>query len=477
VFLNDVMRFEVTDSFNQSATQHGLQWFAANGGQNTTFDNFKMTPDQNPNRSTGGRHFSPGLHLLSLPPTAQSGQALSAAKLARWNNAVGGYAATNVQDSSAGTGYWARFDSDVTLTAPTDTVYGPFTFSLTSGWNLIGYPFLAPMAVDWNAMQVQETDTGISVSFRDAVQRGWIDGVMWTYQAQEGYRVVHPTFPDALRTFEPWQGYWVRTTRPIQLTLSPPNTVRKNAARASRRAPALNDWSLTLFARDGNGGQDSCVLGVSHALQGDGAALKPPPAPEASPTVYFPNGQPLPYGVNVRQSINNQTAWDVEVLPAHGSSSVTLDWSNMTGVPNKVRLTLIDTETNKRYYMRTQNGVTVNTNGAPRRFQLIASSDAGGRRLLNALNTTGGRGESPVLVSFVLGSDAHVTMDVISPTGKLITHTPAAVRRSLGLNTLTWNGKDARGRVLARGLYILRVTATDDEGKTMSLTRTVPLGR
>jgi hypothetical protein len=168
----------------------------------------------------------------------------------------------------------------------------------------------------------------------------------------------------------------------------------------------------------------------------------------------------------------------VEVLPSPGSATVTLDWSNLTGVPKSVRLTLVDVETGKRYYMRTQGGLTVPARGAsPRRFKLIASTDISGRRLLSALNATGGRGSGAVLVSFVLGSEADVTLEVLSPTGKVVSRPLGATRRSAGLNTLTWDGKDPLGRVTPRGVYLLRVTATDDEGRTMSLTQPMTWGR
>lgn len=476
VFFGDMMNavFSVTDNFNnKSETTHGIQWFAANGGENTTFDNFSVTPSSQPLGSGGrGRRFSPGLYLLSLPTSAQ----LSGVKLARWNNVSGTVETGETPVPRSGEGYWAQFTNDVTLTAPAVGDPQPFTFSLSTGWNLIGYPFLMPMVLDWNGIRVRDAATGTTTTLADAVQRGWLDEVMWTYQGADGYRPVHPTLSGALNILEPWQGYYVKATQPLQLTLPAPNNVQ-TFKRSNVRTSTLNNWSLMLTVRDGSG-QDSCMLGVSNGAGGDGVALKPPPAPGTAPSVAFPSGGQTPYAVNLRQSVHNGAEWDVEALPSASSATVTLDWSNMTGVPKNVRLTLVDVETGKRYYMRTQSGLTVPSRGAsPRRFKLIASTDVSGRRLLSALNATGGRSSGPVLVSFVLGSQADVTLEVLSPTGKVVSRTLGATHRSAGLNTLTWDGKDPMGRVTPRGVYLLRVTAIDDEGRTMSLTQPMTLGR
>ncbi len=476
VFFDNMLTpvFSVTDNFNKSATMHGLQWFASNGGENTAYDNFAVTPASNPNAPTGrGRRFSPGLYLLSLPMSAQLS---SGVKLARWNNLSGTVEPSETPGTRSGEGYWAQFDRETVLTAPASASSQPFTFSLAAGWNLIGYPFLTPMALDWNGITVRDVTTGVVTTWADAVQRGWLDEVMWTYQNADGYRPVHPTLSGALNTLEPWQGYYVKATQPLQLTLPAPDNV-PTVKRSNVRAASLSNWSLTLTVRDGSG-QDSCVLGVSNGAGGDGVALKPPPAPSPAPSVAFPSGGQTPYAVNLRQSMNSRAEWDVEVTPSPNSATVTLDWSNLTSVPKNVRLTLVDVETGKRYYMRTQSGLTVPSHGAsPRRFQLIASTDVSGRRLLSALNATGGRSSGPVLVSFVLGSQADVTLEVLSPTGKVVSRPLGATHRSAGLNTLTWDGKDPRGRVIPRGVYLLRVTAIDDEGRTMSLTQPVTLGK
>ncbi|MCS6859999.1 MAG: S8 family serine peptidase [Abditibacteriales bacterium] len=480
VFFGDMLNpvFSVTDEFNKSATAHGVQWFAANGGENTTFDNFAVTPGANPLGGGGGRgrRFSPGLYLLSLPVGGQVVHLPSGVKLARWNNVSGTVETSGTPVLRSGEGYWAQFTHDTTLTAPSVGTAQPFTFLLDAGWNLIGYPFLTPMALDGNGIRVRDITTGVVTTLSDAVHRGWLDEVMWTYQGSEGYRPVHPTLPGALHTLEPWQGYFVKATQPLQLTLPAPDSV-PTFKRANVRTPTLNNWSLTLTVRDGSG-QDSCVLGVSSTAGGDGVALKPPPAPQTAPSVYFPASGLTPYAVSLRQSVQSGAEWDVEVLPSPVSATVTLDWSNLTGVPKNVRLTLVDVETGKRYYMRTQSGLTLPVHGAvPRRFKLIASTDVSGRRLLSALNATGGRSSGPLLVSFVLGSEAHVTLEVLSPTGKVISRPLGATRRSAGLNTLAWDGKDPMGRVTPRGVYLLRVTAIDDEGRTMSLTQPVTLGR
>jgi hypothetical protein len=307
--------------------------------------------------------------------------------------------------------------------------------------------------------------------------------------------MVHPTLPQALRELEPWRGYWVHTTRPLELILpSPSRLPALSRAASTRRSNSVDEWSLRLVVK-GQGSEDACVLGVSRAAaQGEYLAPKPPPPPEPGPVLYFPvasrdNGSAgfqtadrmsAPraggtYAVSLRSGLASKAVWEVEVNPQGATQPLTLTMPNLSQLPRNLKVYLVDAETGQRRYMRTVNGYTINAADKPRRFQIVIEPAGAERKLLSALAATGGGSGKPVLLSFVLGSEANVMMEVVSPTGKLIARSPAPVRRSAGLNTLLWDGKDQRGSMLGRGIYLMRITATDDEGRTMSLVRPVPL--
>jgi hypothetical protein len=494
-----VLRITASESFNQSATRHGLAWWWDD--VNTAYDNLVVSS------SLGGmnigsdssaivqKQFTSGIHLVSLPfnpnglKSSPSLIGQGSAKIARWNpqagvpyyDVMGEYDALPLSTMEMGRGYWVRLSNSLTLTAPPRQTLKdePFTLSLSSGWNLVGYPYVNPISFNLDAIEVREVSSTVSISMREAVRQGWIDDVFWTHETTNGYVMVHPTLSQALRELEPWRAYWVRTTRPLELTLPAPSRARAfNRAAAPRRSTSAEEWSLRLVVR-GQGSEDACILGVSRATaQGEYLAPKPPPVPEPSPTLYFPSvsnqtGQSQPYAVSLRSALSGKAVWEVEVNPQGSAQPLTLTMPNTVEVPRNLKIWLEDAETGQRRYMRTVSSYTVSS-GKPRRFRIIVEPAGAERKLLSAMAATGGSGR-PILLSFVLGDEARVSMEVISPTGKLMTRSPAPVRRSAGLNTLIWDGKDSRGSVLPRGVYLFRVTATDDEGRTMALVRPVPM--
>jgi hypothetical protein len=442
------------------------------------------------------KQFASGLHLLSLPSNP-SGSKLSAAligqsqsKVAQWNSQAGTPHYEVVGENSTlplaamevGRGYWVHLDSPIMLTVSTEQALKDqsFTLSLTSGWNLIGYPFTDSMLFDLDAIQVRENGSATALSLREAAQQGWLKDVFWTYIEGKGYLVVHPTLPHALRELEPWRAYWVHATRPLEIILPSHSRLSAlNRAAVTRRSKSADEWSLQLVVR-GQGSEDTCLLGVSRvAGSGEYVVRKPPPAPEPGPTLYFPsipnqNGQSQPYAVSLRSTLAPQAKWDVEVNPQGSSQPLMLTMPNLAELPRSLKVWLVDMKTGQRRYMRTVNSYNVNSDGKPRRFQIIVEPAGVERKLLSALAASGGSGK-PVLLSFVLGNEAYVSMEVINPTGKLVARSPVPVRRSAGLNTLIWDGRDSRGSILSRGVYLFRVTATDDEGRMMSLVRPLSL--
>jgi hypothetical protein len=478
VYWDGTLRIDVNESYNQAMTKQGLAW-DSNVDNGSGYDNLLITSGS-------------GLYLLSLPFNPDGSKLSPAlvnqsnAKMARWiaqadvphYEPVGESHALALASMQRGQGYWVRLINPVTLSAPSDSSLKdqPFALPLTAGWNLVGYPFADDMPFDLDKIQVREANAATSISLREAAQRGWADETLWTYAQESGYAMVHPTLPQALRELETWRAYWVRTTRPLELILPAPSRVPSlSRAPAVRRSNTLDEWLLRLVVQ-GQGSEDACILGVSRSAAGPGEyfALKPPPSPEPGPVLYFPSGQSQPSAVNLRSGVVGKTVWEVEVNPQGASQPLTLTMPNTAQMPRSLKIWLEDTETGQRRYMRTVSSYNVNSNGKPRRFRIIVEPAGAERKLLSALATTGGQG-SPVLLSFVLGTEAQVGMEVISPTGKLVTRTPAPVRRSIGLNTMIWDGKDNRGSVLPRGVYLLRVTAMDDEGRTMALARPVTL--
>jgi hypothetical protein len=74
-------------------------------------------------------------------------------------------------------------------------------------------------------------------------------------------------------------------------------------------------------------------------------------------------------------------------------------------------------------------------------------------------------------IGFTLTRDAKVRVTVETRAGGIL-RTVATASRPPGVVTVTWNGRDGRGRKVSRGTYVVRVSATSELGLTQ-LARTI----
>jgi uncharacterized repeat protein (TIGR03803 family) len=152
--------------------------------------------------------FQKGLQLFSLPYTYSGVDVdtifgYSGVKLAVWNPLTAIYSLTPTPPANqivAGQGYWARFPQQVNVTtpgtpAPTNT---PFIIALKPGWNMIGDPFPAAVALS----SLTFNDGTESYSTASLGTSALISPTFYAYSAgATGY--------SAASSLEPDQGYWV----------------------------------------------------------------------------------------------------------------------------------------------------------------------------------------------------------------------------------------------------------------------------
>ncbi len=248
----------------------------------------------------------------------------------------------------------------------------------------------------------------------------------------------------------------------------------------SRRKPSRNDWLVTLTAESG-AAKDSVFFGASSAER-NGNKLqigKPPLAPGQGDVQVFLVDRAATVterlGVDVRRNLADKEEWQLIVRTAQPNTDVTLRWNDLGAAPRPLRFRLIDETTGTRRYMRTTNGYTFRSGaaGEERTFRIELDTTPTTGRLLNHLSVVNnGQGAH---FSFVLSQSATVNARIITPTGKIAAVVARGMEGKQGLNALTWNGKSSSGASLARGVYIIEVTAVTEEGQEMREVRTFAL--
>lgn len=109
-------------------------------------------------------------------------------------------------DVSRGLGYWLKITVPAGETLNGTRALGPVAVPLGEGWNLVGLPQCAPVAL----ADCSVTQGATTLSFEDAAGAGWVSPYLYGYTPGGGYYMVHPTDPEYANDLEPWCGYWLR---------------------------------------------------------------------------------------------------------------------------------------------------------------------------------------------------------------------------------------------------------------------------
>ncbi|MER3462176.1 MAG: hypothetical protein C4342_04015 [Armatimonadota bacterium] len=79
-------------------------------------------------------------------------------------------------------------------------------------------------------------------------------------------------------------------------------------------------------------------------------------------------------------------------------------------------------------------------------------------------------------MQYSLSTDANVTVRVLSTSGQLVSQLDSALRNA-GTNSVVWNGRNARGVVVAPGVYMVEITAETLAGDRVRVTTPVTITR
>lgn len=388
-----------------------------------------------------------------------------------------------------GEGYWARFNTDTALLLSGGELVStlvPFPFTLpTANWTLFGNPFLSPLS--WNVDALKVRFGGVEVPLRQLVNSASpaMETYAWGYDplARDYYLIGDPSVIPGVTSLIPvGAGVWLKSNAANVVLMVPPPTTPPAPPRATRFA--ADYWSVELIARSGDLADRGNLLGVS---RGRAVTVQsPPPTPDQSDFVElsFVSGHagpsvPVRSEVDLRDSLAPHESWEVEVRTDRAGDQVQLTWPELSRVPNRYRLRLVDLLTGRVVAMRTSRSYTFGTNRSgitTRRFRVeLTPAAETGLRLSNVAVTTRGRGPNAGLsISYVLSRDAEVQIRVLSPSGRAVGTANRMTGRA-GANRAFWSGRQASGSAMTRGVYLVEITARDDEGQATRAVRIVPV--
>ncbi len=418
-------------------------------------------------------------YLFQNPePSAALGIAPSLLRLAHYDPALGRYLIFG-QDLTfdrlePGGGYWFRPPvSPVVLQNPLlPSGVGPTLVPIREGWNQLSNPFPWPILL--HGVEFAPSAGGAVLPFEDMVARGLARGTIFRWRADPSLAPLGGEYVAAsgrATLLQPWEGFWLFSEVNGVLYFFPPTfsgTLQTRLPSVAQEGPELPlDGSVIRIVARGPSGRDGTTwIGFSSRAR-DGwdrwDLVKPPPAPGGvRMSALIPHGTgDLPASVDIRSPRPRQV-WSLELVEPAGGE-VTVEFQGLRPIGRR-RWTLRDMQTGHGWDLRNVSQVTVMTEPSlPKRLELAYLEDNGlPLRVLN-LSATPVRGRG-LQISFLVTQPAKTEVQIQSLTGRKIwIQRSQAPGRS---QTIFWNGLSSDGKPVPRGLYLLTVIATDQEGTT-----------
>lgn len=400
--------------------------------------------------------------------------------IARWDPTLGAYRrySENPNDpqlrQALGRAFWLSTADPLTLDiAGQPAPEGDFAVPFAAGWNMVGNPY----TTDCDLTGAQVTVGGETRGLADAARRGWTRDYMWGYDAfLRSYVLLSPVIEAdfADDTLRRGRGAFFRAFTDGTLTLPrPEDAAVPSGAPAQTGEPVTVDWQIRLVAETSDAADVDNFAGVSAQAAALNAITSPP---IRGVDLFFPG----PGGVRGAASFAEPGAGDMScavTVAAEQAGPVTIRWPDLSEVPHDIRPVLVDTASGSRVYMRTVSQYTYEAEaGGIREFRLELKVGGTGALAVQTLAAT----EAPVgaQVVFALSRDAAATVEVLNMAGRRVrTLLSAGPVSANTVTTLTWDGRTTGGTRAPAGRYLLRITATADDGQSVSAMRAVSIRR
>ncbi len=396
---------------------------------------------------------------LTFNPTRPDGSAapVSVLDLVVWSPTVppsGKYVSlnrdANFPGAGGGRGYWTLPSESVTL-APRGKLWNqatPYTIGVAPGWNMIGSVFSTD--IEWGAVQVRYQGNLLPLASASNVIRPYA----WGYNPATGsYTLIQSG-----GVLKPGRGYWVRVLEPCEIILPTPGT---RAAALSRDAD-LTSNALQVVARLGNRLDADNYLSLA-PVSSRAPIEKPPFMGEYAAIQQIASSEVA--GLVAGRA--GQTVLAFEAVTNVANADVTVSFPNVAALGRRNEITLIDLATKTTRALATSGTYTYNSgeNAAPRRFAILVKPVTANSRLVISDVRTTGRSAGSMSFSFTLSNAATVRAQIVGTGGNTVRTLSQGRAAAQGSNALVWDGRDQRGVSVPSGTYMMKLTATDNEGR------------
>ncbi len=348
-------------------------------------------------------------------------------------------------------------DSDAGQSIRTDK---EFAIPLESGHNFVATPF--NFEIPNTKLRLKSGATGSTIALKTYTGVDWV----------------------AANKLLPWEGYYIANNSSV------PETLFVNPNLSSSEMLSKKDaggWRLQIRASCHQARDIENFAGVA-TTSADGWDLidlaEPPPIGEYV-SLYFPHPEwqkPLErYSDDLRSSSNPNQRWRFVVETNITNEMVTLRFGGLQNINGNLEVFLVDEALKYKQNLR-ENAVyqyQQRSHGRPKEFTLIVSKD---EFVSEQTANAPGVPEDFVLeqnfpnpfnlktaIRFGLPEKSEVTIKIFDLVGHEVATLLDRAEMTAGRHQCLWDGRDAQGRAVVRGVYFCQIAAGDAR-RTMKLT-------
>ncbi len=285
------------------------------------------------------KDFTAGWNLISVPvqPTDANTSAVigdDASNFFFYEYKNGDYQSAAAVERDKG--FWLGIESNVTVDVNGKPKITDDTLTISSGWNLIGSPFLKK----YPKSSVIYSRNGLTVSADSAIHLGWVQNSFYNYN------VTSKSYESA-DTLSLWNGYWLAAlTDSVKIIYLKNNQTGALPKKGIGKDANLNDWIVSISSSL-NGLNDNLLFFGQNELATDEFDnkydfIKPPKSPAASVESYFEhsgwNSLFSNYSSDIKRTSTGKDAqWSFNIS-AMQTGELVLEWKNILNqIPAEVR--------------------------------------------------------------------------------------------------------------------------------------------
>lgn len=236
------------------------------------------------------------------------------------------------------------------------------------------------------------------------------------------------------------------------------------------------DWRAEIVVSSGNDVDRGRYFGVISDARARGLLSSPATAAVGSLSVAFLGDDGVASTAYDEPAVGTHE-YRFAVQAAGDARTVGVSWPDLSAVPDRYSIWLVDEAAGRRVSMRTTaNYSYTGSSEAVRTFTVRVSDRGASQAMVTSLSaSTNGAGSSIV---YSLLTDAAVTVDVLNIAGRSVSRVVADDLQTAGANTVLWNGRSSSGARAPNGVYLVRITARTEDGQSASaMTQLSYMGR